>query len=175
MTAGATPSLHSAVERSYADLLRLIYARTGSRQLAEDAVQETWIRAAKAPVDTPRNPTAYVRRMAINIAIDLMRASRVNQQVPIVANPGGAAGPEPVDHPAPDVEIEDVIASRQQMRMLTRVLRKMPAKRRNAFLLCRVGGLTMRETGARLGISERTVEKHVARALLECRHFLGRH
>ncbi|MEM7238933.1 MAG: sigma factor, partial [Pseudomonadota bacterium] len=75
MTAGATPSLHAAVERSYADLLRLIYARTGSRQLAEDAVLETWIRAAKAPVDTPRNPTAYVRRMAINIAIDLMRAS----------------------------------------------------------------------------------------------------
>lgn len=172
MSSSLSPALHEVVEWSYEDLVRLVRAKTGSTHLAEDVVQETWLRAARATVSTPRNPHAYVRRMAINIAIDHMRLSQTRDRLPVERQQSdGANLPEQSECAA---EIEEVIASRQQMRLLVQTLQTMPDKRRNAFLLCRVGGLTMRAAGLRLGISERTVEKHVAKALIDCRHALGR-
>jgi RNA polymerase sigma factor (sigma-70 family) len=39
---------------------------------------------------------------------------------------------------------------------------------RDAFLLYQLGGLTHAQIAERLGVSSRTVERHVANALLHC-------
>lgn len=45
-------------------------------------------------------------------------------------------------------------------------LAKLPARRRDIFLLHRCAGLSYRQIAARYGISEKRVERHIAMALL---------
>ena len=72
----ATPSFQSlsqAVEAYYEELRQFIHQRTGSPVMAEDVVQETWIRANTSAVTMPDNPRAYLYRTASNIATDHLR------------------------------------------------------------------------------------------------------
>ncbi|MEM9765916.1 MAG: RNA polymerase sigma factor [Pseudomonadota bacterium] len=162
------PSLCLTVERYYQDLRRVVRERTGCAFLAEDVVQDTWLKAAGVSGINPRNAEAYVRRMAINIALDHLRRealrSRIGEMLGCDGSSGLAAGAAKTT--------EEAIASKQEAARIVTAIREMPEKRRAAFLLYRVDGLTMRQVGLRLGISERTVEKHVARALLDCRRRL---
>lgn len=65
------------------------------------------------------------------------------------------------DHPAAD---RGVIA-RQDLVAAARVIRDLPPRCRDAFLLHRFEELTYREIAERLGISVSMVEKHLAEAL----------
>ena len=50
----------------------------------------------------------------------------------------------------------------------------MSPKCRKAFVLHRADGLTYPEIAAAMGISVKMVEKHISRALAECRVAVGR-
>jgi RNA polymerase sigma-70 factor (ECF subfamily) len=70
-----------------------------------------------------------------------------------------------------------VVQGRQELALLHRTIDELPPKCRVVFLLSREHGLTMKEIAARLGISEKTVEKHILRAMTQCRqalHAVGR-
>ena len=53
-------TLAQAVETYYEDLRRFVWYRTGSESLAEDVVQDTWVRASTSMVAMPDNAKAYV-------------------------------------------------------------------------------------------------------------------
>lgn len=55
----------------------------------------------------------------------------------------------------------------------TRALEAMPERPRTVFLLCRQHGLSYADIGAALGISARTVEGHMARAVATLREHLA--
>lgn len=59
---------------------------------------------------------------------------------------------------------ESIIEAKEQLRAVNECLSRMPVKRRRAFMLHRVEGLSIAETGRRLGISRTTASQHVARA-----------
>lgn len=44
----------------------------------------------------------------------------------------------------------------------------LPERVRRAFLLAQLDGLTYRQIGVELGVSERMVKKYMARAMLHC-------
>ena len=77
------------------------------------------------------------------------------------ATRSSATSPEP----GPDA----VVGAREELAILAEAVRELPEKCRIVFLLYRGQGLTMREIAARLQISEKTVEKHIARAMVHCR------
>ncbi|MEM1191665.1 MAG: sigma factor-like helix-turn-helix DNA-binding protein, partial [Pseudomonadota bacterium] len=52
----------------------------------------------------------------------------------------------------------------EQLHIIEDALWKMPKRRRDAFLMHRVEGLTLTETGRRLGVTRHAIIKHVARA-----------
>ena len=61
--------------RQWHFLLAALKRRTGSPELAEDALQETWLRIAgmQKPAVPIRDGNAFVLRIAANIATDLIR------------------------------------------------------------------------------------------------------
>lgn len=165
MTQRAFRSLAHAVEVYYEDLRRFVRQRTGSASLADDIVQEAWIRANATGAAMPDNPRAYLYRMAENLTVDhLRRQSAQALKAADTAPPEDLACPTP----APDA----VVAAREELAILTEAVRELPEKCRLVFLLYRGRGLTMRQIAGRLGISEKTVEKHIARAMVHCRQRL---
>ena len=168
MTARPFHSLAQAAEIYYEELRRFILRRTGSPAIAEDVVQETWIRATASGAVMPDNPRAYLYRMAGNLAIDHLRRNRRRETwVDGDADDGTLARIESRS-PAPD----DVVAARQEWHILTQAVAELPDKCREVFLLYRGRGLTMRQVADTLNISDKTVEKHIARAMIHCRRRL---
>ena len=54
----------------------------------------------------------------------------------------------------------------KELTRLAHVIADLPGKVRDVFILRRVHGLSQREVAERLGLSESTVEKHMARGFL---------
>lgn len=165
MTQPSFQSLAQAVEAYYEELRRFVWRRTGSACLADDIVQETWIRATTTGAAMPDNPRAYLYRMAGNLAIDQLRQEG---KQPCATTEDHLLEQVASTAPAPDM----AVAARQELAVLVEAVRGLPEKCRLVFLLYRGRGLTMRQISARLGISEKTVEKHIARAMVDCRRKL---
>ena len=139
--------------RQWKVLRGLLRRQTGSHELAEDALQETWIRLAgmKQCPGPIHDRQAFILRVAGNIAIDLTRRERRH---------GGRC----ISDEAILGAIEDSYPSP--------ALALLPAKPRAALLMNRCDGLSHREIAGRLKVSESMVARYLAQALRHCRdHF----
>lgn len=149
----------------FADLSRWLANRVGSRDLAEEAMQETWLRLAgnRSALPQVNDPQAYILRVAGNIAIDIIRRERrhsarqISDDATLMALIDETPGPEAT------------IIAREQLRQLVRALITLSDKARNVLLMNRCSGMGHREIAARLGISESMVAKYMAQALRHCR------
>ncbi len=61
---------------------------------------------------------------------------------------------------------DEVIAARERLERVKRGLEKMPARRREIFVMNRFEGLTYRVIAQRVGLSQSMVEKEMAKAIL---------
>jgi RNA polymerase sigma-70 factor (ECF subfamily) len=57
------------------------------------------------------------------------------------------------------------VAARQELERLKRLIVSLPAQCRRVFELRKIDGQSQRDVAAEMGISERTVEKHLAKAV----------
>jgi RNA polymerase sigma-70 factor (ECF subfamily) len=96
----ATPELETAFREEWPRILAAVIRFTGSLELAEDAVQEAFARAAASRErELLINPAAWVTTVAKRIAIDAVRRdARLRQRLPLLvdeepasveASPGG--------------------------------------------------------------------------------------
>lgn len=149
-------------------LRRFLARRTGSAEAAEDLAQDMWLRLAGAAGERPvANPDAYVFRVAANMAIDRGRAEQRRRLTPIEID---ALLAVPDEAPGPEAQA----AGRAELALLARALAELPARRREILLACRIDGVPHREIATRFGVTTRTVEKEILRALTHCARRMGR-
>ncbi|WP_263910915.1 RNA polymerase sigma factor [Achromobacter sp. 79A6] len=154
-------SLTDVFLRHYREVLGFLSLRTGSRDVAQDCAQDTWIKLAEFKDRTrPDNDRAYVFRVAANIATDWHR--RRGRELTAVAD-YAAAQP-----PAFEADTLDVAAANQLLRRLETALLAQPRRSLDVFVLHRHDGLTYRAIAERFAISVSAVEKHMMRILLAC-------
>ena len=128
----------------------------------EDILQEAFLRCYEADAATPiRRPQSYLYQTALNLARN--HWSRTDRRASSSLDALLAE-----DEPASDVDIEREAVARERLALYCRMVAELPLQCRRAFLLKKVYGLSQREIAAYLGISENTVEKHVAKGLLVC-------
>lgn len=170
-------SLELVVEKYYDDLLLFIGKRCGSEAVAEEIVQETWVRAKSAVVTVPENPRAYVFRIARNLLADHYRRSYNSSELfgrrlfPFARSSYAEDAPEIVEiDQAPSQEA--VAAAHQELRIIAQTVETLPTKCRQVFLMYRGEELSMREISEKLDVSVKTVENHIRKAMLECRRSL---
>lgn len=65
--------------------------------------------------------------------------------------------------------VEDVIIANEYASTVQSVVARMPAQRRKVYLLSRQEGLSNREIAERMGLSIRTVDRHISLALSQIR------
>lgn len=138
-----------ALYRAESRWLVAFLRRRFGREQAEDLAQETFIRASGVHVEL-RNPRAFLAKIALNAARDVARREAVR---PVFA-------------------AEDLNASvgpgQAESLLLKQVILAMPAREREVFLLSRFAGLTYAEIAHRCGVSVKSVEARMNRALAVC-------
>jgi len=134
----------------------------------DDIIQETYARIVSLPsLETIRHPKQYAIQTATSIIIDHVRHSRV---ISITAT-GDLDNLDVVTlEPGPEEQLE----FRQEIAEIAKALATLPEKCRETLILRRVEGLSQHETAQRLGISIKTVEKHMARGVLMLMDLFGR-
>ncbi len=146
----------------------MLKKRTSSHELAEDALQETWLRLSKIETHTyeVRDHRAFITRVANNIAIDLLRKERRHHQACLSDEEILRAVADTAPTP------ETYAIDRDHLRQLVYALLQLPPKPRTALLLARCDLLTHHEIARRLDVSESMVARYLAQALRHCRdHF----
>jgi len=134
----------------------------------DDVVQETYaILAAMDGVDHIRTPRTYLFEVAKSVVRQAFRRSRV---VTIDSLTSAEILSVPEDAPSP----ESVVADRQELDRVSASIAALPARCRDVFTLRKLQGFSQREVAAHLGITESTVEKHMAKALTMLAHAIGR-
>ena len=69
-------------------------------------------------------------------------------------------------------DVESVVNSRDLLYLVAMTVESMPEQRRKVFNLSRIKGYTYPQIAAELGISVKTVEYHISRALAELKNIL---
>lgn len=155
--------------QQWALLRKALRKNVGSIDLADEAMQETWIRLAKMQPASMiiHDRKTYILRLAINIAIDLIRKEKRHSSRCISDEALMQAIAD--TYPSP----EQFTADRDQLRQLASALAQLPEKTCAALLMSRCDGLTHAEIAKRLDIGERTVAKYLVTALCHCRDYFS--
>jgi len=144
-------------ERHQGELFRYVARFTGDADLAEDVVQDTFVRLAERPPRDDSQLRAWLFRAATTIAIDALRTSR--RHLRLVQE---RADRLPMAAPPPDPEREAV--REEDRRRVRAALAELNAKER-AVLLMREEGFVHREIAAAVGTTTGSVGTMIARAL----------
>ena len=146
-------------------LLRFLTARLGDPAAADDVYQELFVRlrGGALPQDLT-NPRGYVFRMAYNLANELARARR-RQEARDIHWTDTTTQKVGTDTISDTAAADDALASKERLAAVMRALDALPPKTREVFVMCRVRGLSHRDIAEVMGISTKTVEKHMTAAL----------
>lgn len=162
---GERAALDDLFRQAYPGLLAYARRTADTEAQAQDAVQEAFVRLwdLRARVEPGRNLRALLLTAVRHRLLNQMRDDARRRDLL-----GDA--PRPASPDAPDALAEaGLLADR-----LRGWIAELPARRREAFELTRFEGLSYAETARVMGLTTKTVERHVGEALRHLRDRLGR-
>ncbi|MFA5629989.1 MAG: sigma-70 family RNA polymerase sigma factor [Porticoccaceae bacterium] len=166
MNSGET-GLREQVQLLYSDhhgwLLGWLRKKLGCADNAADLAQDTFVRilGSRDTLLGMRNPRAFLTTTARNLIID--RARREVLEKAYLAELL-ALGEDRAGHPSPEQLWQAVEALEQ----ISRVLDRVPARARQAFLLYYLEGDNQVEVARKLGVTTRTVRSDLVQVLVHC-------
>lgn len=138
-------------------LVRFIAARLGSKHEAAEVAQEAYVKVLSLEEgEAVSYLRAFLFKTAANLATDRLRAR---------SRRGWMAEASQADRAVFELSPEREIAGKQNLERLRKAIDELPAKCREAFLLYRIEDLSCAEIATRMGLQERMVWRHIARAL----------
>ena len=153
------------------ELLAHCYRMLGAVDAAEDAVQETFLRAWRG-FGTFRGDSSlrtWLYRIATNVALSMLEQQRARRWLP-----SGLGPPldDPEASPSPDQDLlwiapipDELVGAREDLRLaLIAALQALPARQRAVLLLREVAGLGADEVADALGMTTAAVKSALQRA-----------
>jgi RNA polymerase sigma factor (sigma-70 family) len=152
------------------DLRRFFSARLSDRSDVDDCAQEAFLNLWRQVKEgrLVGDARGYLFTIAWNVVKDFWRrkqARRENFTIPLSQFIG-------IERSS-DVESDGLLSARELVRLIERELPRMRTSTRRVFLLFHVDELRVPEIADRLGVSRRTVEREIARAIDHLRDALG--
>jgi RNA polymerase sigma factor (sigma-70 family) len=139
------------------------------RVAAEDVVQTAFAKMLEVDMSAIDDPKAYLARLVRNLAVDEVRRQD-RGQVSVVSDEELeellAVRPGPYDRL--DLSPEDMVIAGERFAHMTAVVLALPRLERLSLLMHKAGGLSHKEIGERLGVSQHSVPRYLARALAKC-------
>ncbi len=147
-------------------LLTLATRLLGCRKRAEDVVQEAFLKFwERRDSQEVMEPSRYLYRVVQNLAVDQLRRRKLEER-------WFASPDEQAEGIAGEVSAERVVQAREEIGLVVRALRQLPARTQDVITLCRVEGLTQRDVARRIGASPALVNVLLQDATLHCRKSL---
>ena len=167
--AGDAEAFRALVERYSAKLFRLAYRIVGDEPGAEDAVQETFLRAYRSlsRFDDRSQVGTWLHRIAANTSIEILRKQQ-RQHPHQTSREDGEAAPLPSQEPGPDRHA----LSQEVERAVRGALAGLSPMERAAFILRHFEGRSIAEICGALGLRESAGKQAVFRAVKKLRRAL---
>ena len=150
--AGMEHILENWVEEYSDQVFRVCYLYLSDYALAEDALQDTWVKAWKALArqsDFPEHEKTWLMRIAINTCKDYARTAWFRH----------------VDRRTAAEELPEAhLSTVQPDHSLSMVVMGLPGKYKQVILLYYYQGLTLDETGKALGLTRSCVYRRLKKA-----------
>jgi RNA polymerase sigma-70 factor (ECF subfamily) len=143
--------------RHHVELYRYAARFTGDADLAEDVVQDVFVRLSERPPADDAQLRGWLFRVATTIAIDAMRGAR--RRLALVRD---RPDRQPLGDPPPDPAT--ALERAETRRRVRKALDELGEKER-AVLLMREEGFAHREIAAAVGTTTQSVGTMIARAL----------
>lgn len=146
-------------------IIGFLMHRVSCPDVAQDLSQETYLRLMRKPaLPHADNLVGYLYRTAERLAIDFLRYDkRMSANRAPLDEHLECRRPEP----------EAAIILRQQCERLLDAIASLPVQCRHVLLLRKIDELSYAEIAGRLGISEKTVQRHLVKAMLHCQRRLN--
>jgi len=157
--------LKELFEAHYQAVCAAIHRIIGERGVTEDLAQQVFIRfwEKRNQIQIDTSPGAYLHRMAVNEALAWLRAKK-NQQ------------PEELTYATPlplQMDGEDMLLHNELQDHIIKVIDSLPPRCRAVFQLSRFEELSYQEIADQMGISIKTVEHQMGKALRVLRERLS--
>jgi RNA polymerase sigma factor (sigma-70 family) len=162
---GSARAFQELVDRLWPELVRFAVWDNGDPDSARDAVQEAFIdfwRRRRAWVDSG-SPRAYLYRAVRHQLLDERRKRKVRESW---------AAREQLRPPPRPADPGQILAATRAEEAFSEAVASLPPRRREAFSLVVLRGLSHREAADVLDVSEQTVANQVSTALREVREAL---
>ena len=145
-------------------LYRFLSRHLESREDVADMAQEVYLRVSRKNAKTAiQYPRAYVFKTASNLLKERARKNSVRK----------------TNHHVTDIELvsnapspEEVVQSRQALKIIEKSLKKLRPESRRAFALHRFDGLSYEKIAIEMSISKSMVKHHICQVLFQCRKAL---
>lgn len=140
-------------------LVAIAHSRLGSRAIAEELVQESWLRLeASSGATAADNPSGFIVQVVNNAVRDHFRKERRRAEI-------DAEIKDLLWEPQDDLSAERALIGRQSLRAVRAALDELPEKTRRIFLMNRVEAIPHRRIAEMLDMSDEAVYYHIRRAL----------
>lgn len=152
-----------------AGLRAWLQGRFGAQVEVDDLVQEAFARLLRVQQEsTVVAPKAFLYHAARNLALNQIRHRGYT-------HPAEAENADVARVPDAGTGIPEAVARAEDVRLLIAAIQALPGRCRQIFTLRKIYGLSQKETAARLGISEHTVEVQGSIGIRKCSEYFQRH
>lgn len=164
MTKTGLARLLQVLMDDYGVLKGQLARRLGSPDVADDVLQEVYLRLQQMKSESVRHPRTYLYRVALNIAADRRRSDQrrlARSEVELL-----------LQVERDELDPERIAAARSSIRTLVQALEELPPRQRAMLIAVRVESLTYAQAASRFAVSTRYIEREVKQALDYCRRRL---
>ena len=175
LRAGDRAEFARLVESYYTPIYRLALKMTAHEQDAEDVLQTTFLKALQhlGEFEGRSSLSTWLYRIAANEALMLLRRKRPETSIDAEPDDADDNLPKPEQFADWCCLPEQEFASAEAKKQLDRAIQKLPEKLRVVFLLRDIEGLSIKDTGEALNLTETAVKTRLLRARLALREQLS--
>jgi RNA polymerase sigma-70 factor (ECF subfamily) len=154
--------VHAIYEKLFPFTVSLVRSDAEADDIMQEVFLKIWLH--RASFATIENPMGWIHTLIANTASNHLRAL-LRRELRIK---------KLQDQATPTAGIEDQLDARFTQSLIDEAVSRLPAKRKQVFLLSRREGLSRKEIASRLNISENTVRNQLAEAMQSIRDRLDR-